>query len=106
MSRVQTSTVANATLRVNTDTWDNESFATLQRKQTSSEASRLWARLVSTNPNYPNVDVFNDEVTFGRREDADVRVSDAAISFTHCRLWRVVEQQDSMETKAEEEMVS
>ena len=57
----------------------------------------LWARLVSTHPNYPNFDVFDNEVVFGRRDDADIRIADPAVSSTHCRIWRDVKENEDEE---------
>lgn len=74
-----------ATIKRNSDTWDRESFNTINRRNTAAD---IWARLVATHPSYPNVDIVKDEVFFGRRDDADVVVRDGAISSTHCRLWR------------------
>lgn len=75
---------AKATIKRNSDTWDTDSFNVV-RKQT---VSNIWARLVATHPNYPNVDIIKDDIIFGRRDDADVLVKDGAISNTHCKLYR------------------
>ena len=80
---------SKATIKRNSDTWDTEKFNNAIRRNTD-----IWARLVSTQPSYPNVDIVKNEVLFGRRDDVDVIVKDGAISSTHCRLWREAKTDD------------
>jgi FHA domain len=76
--------MAARTLKRNIETWDPEQFAAMQQTM----RLETWAMLRSVNPEYPSIAVTTNEIIFGRREDAHVVVADAAVSFTHCKLWR------------------
>ena len=51
----------------------------------------LWGRLVSTNSDFPSVELQGKEVVLGRQSTCDVRIIDASISGRHCRLFREIE---------------
>lgn len=55
------------------------------------KAHELWGRLVSTNPDYPSIELHEKDVVLGRQSTCDVRIADASISGRHCRLFREAE---------------
>jgi pSer/pThr/pTyr-binding forkhead associated (FHA) protein len=53
-----------------------------------SKQQRPWARCVSTNPKFPNVDLVEPDVIFGRKGGCGVQLLHPAISGQHCRIVR------------------
>jgi len=80
------------TKRVNfpkNSTLQRKSFATLVQPYKDKDTVAPWARALSLNPKYPNVDIVTEEVKFGRRADCQVKLGDnLSISGCHCRLFR------------------
>jgi len=93
-----------ATLRRNDQTLVLNPFATLTLAPASQKPH--WARLVSTNPDYSNLNVIEEVVTFGRREGCTVRLASNVVSNLHCKLWReVLHKDDAAEEEELEEVV-
>jgi len=53
-----------------------------------SQGPQPWARLVSTNGDYPGCDVHEDDVVIGRRSTCHLHVNHAFVSGEHCKIFR------------------
>lgn len=51
-------------------------------------APRVWARVVSTNPRFSNLDFADACITFGRKRECTVSFKELSISGKHCRIWK------------------
>ncbi|MES1907562.1 MAG: hypothetical protein MHM6MM_000659 [Cercozoa sp. M6MM] len=62
-------------------TWDLSKTKTMGNKQ-------AWACMVSLNPRFPNFNLYEEEVYFGRSADCEVHINSQMVSARHCRVWR------------------
>ena len=63
-----------------TDLWE--------KAEVSDDMSQAWGRAVSTNPAFPNFELVQKRVMFGRKSTCDVRLNHGAISKEHCMITR------------------
>mmetsp|Transcript_19089 Transcript_19089/g.26706 ORF Transcript_19089/g.26706 Transcript_19089/m.26706 type:complete len:441 (+) Transcript_19089:196-1518(+) len=53
-----------------------------------SQGDRAWGRLIETNEGYPGKELFEDEVTIGRRSNCTIQVGHVNVSGIHCKIVR------------------
>ncbi|EGC39329.1 hypothetical protein DICPUDRAFT_86130 [Dictyostelium purpureum] len=58
----------------------------------SKENSLSWGRLLSINPEFPHVEIQDDECLFGRNPACNVVFNDKKISSKHCRVYKEKEE--------------
>jgi hypothetical protein len=54
----------------------------------AEEKPQPWGHLVSLNPKFPNVDLFDEIVLFGRGANCQVTYTDRSVSTNHLKIFR------------------